>query len=650
MSRIGFLPGTAQAQLTALLLYVGALPVAMSLTLLTDWRTFFIYTMMWPLAMMRSSVWRTCLLVTLIPLALLVLGQLVRPPQASFFMLCVLILSACEQVQDDGRPGAFTFIGVFFPALCVMVLSTNILVFLVLLVSLIFSTGVCTLRMNNMPLSGLRVRWLPILMGLSGSLFFAITAFVLMPRFNVSTLPGFQQEAAFSGVGEELDIGRFSDVIENGEDAFRAFVSGPMTSQDLYWRVHVLTHMQGARWVRAPLANETRSRPNFTARLGAVSTPIEYVVHHVTARPKWHPVLGVPMQADVDAEARLNPQGEFVASRPLSVLRQQVKMRAALDNPFAAELDTHRLIDGQPRLAAWARETYARAGSRREFVRVLLEQFRRGGFTYTLSPPGLGRDDSRKLDQFFFATKQGYCSHYAMAMATALRAAGIPANVVVGYAGGEWNSFGKYYRVRQSDAHAWVEVEMAAGQWQRFDPTQFVPDARLRFGARQQAAATIEYQQGWRGNVARGLQRFDAFVVRLNSDIVLYDEAARQELLSGNVPSWLLSFVTFWLLTSLAFLAPLLLWRMWARRDPLLRLDQRFEGRARKYGISRFVYEGRMDFARRWQANAPEISEEIEACAVLICRMMFAPHSVSKNDSYRRVAGHLRAIGRHRGA
>lgn len=645
------LPGNPHGQMTALLLYAGALPVAATLCLMIDWRAFIAYTLMWLFGLMPRGWKRTGLLLLAIPLVMYGLAQLVRPPQAPYFMLLVLVLSAAEQVQDDGRPGAFNLIGVIFPALCVMVLSTNVFIFLLLLVSVIFYTGVYTLRINGMPLSGLRIRLLPIVVALSGSLFFAIAAFILMPRINPSAIPGFQQEQASSGVGDELDMGRFSDVILNGEDAFRAFLPGPLPQKDLYWRVHVLTQVQGSKWLRAPTADVQRGLPAFTATLGQVARPIDVTIRHAEAAPDWHPVLGVPIEASVDAGSRLNPEGEFVKLRRISVLDQQIAMRSALDNPFAVDLVSLPLLSGQPRLTAWAQETYARLGSREAFVREVLTRFATGGYAYTLTPPRLDGPDDRKIDRFFFDTLRGYCSHYAMAMAGALRAAGIPANVVIGYHGGEWNSYGNYYRVRQSDAHAWVEVEMAPGRWQRFDPTQIVPDAQAQFSSRQIAATTIEQQEGWRGELARTLQRVDAFIVRLNSDIVLYDEEARQELLEGTVLGRLISFGTFWLFGTLAFIVPILLIRWYMRRDPFVRLDQRFFALAKKHGLERPLHEGRMDFAARWQDVKPDLAAPIEASAQLICDMLFSGQARSKQELTRlrrQLAEHLRVIARHK--
>jgi protein-glutamine gamma-glutamyltransferase len=113
-----------------------------------------------------------------------------------------------------------------------------------------------------------------------------------------------------------------------------------------------------------------------------------------------------------------------------------------------------------------------------EMVAAALELFRTGGFVYTLRP---GAMDVDIVDQFLFATRQGYCEHYSSAMAFLLRAAGVPVRVVVGYQGGEENPMGGYLIVRQSDAHAWVEV-WVDGRWLRVDPTSVVAPQRLVTG------------------------------------------------------------------------------------------------------------------------------------------------------------------------
>src|SRR5690606_10098556 len=82
-------------------------------------------------------------------------------------------------------------------------------------------------------------------------------------------------------------------------------------------------------------------------------------------------------------------------------------------------------------------------------------------------------------DEFLFDTRAGFCEHYASAFAVMLRAAGLPARVVTGYQGGEYNAIGGYYIVRQSDAHAWTEVWLEDEGWVRIDPIAVVAPERL---------------------------------------------------------------------------------------------------------------------------------------------------------------------------
>ena len=83
------------------------------------------------------------------------------------------------------------------------------------------------------------------------------------------------------------------------------------------------------------------------------------------------------------------------------------------------------------------------------------------------------------MDIFLFETRKGFCEHYATAFAFLMRAAGIPARVVVGYLGGTLNQYGGYLLVRQSHAHAWCEVWVQDKGWLRVDPTAAVAPGRL---------------------------------------------------------------------------------------------------------------------------------------------------------------------------
>jgi transglutaminase-like putative cysteine protease len=74
-----------------------------------------------------------------------------------------------------------------------------------------------------------------------------------------------------------------------------------------------------------------------------------------------------------------------------------------------------------------------------------------------------------------FVLREGYCNYYASAMAMMLRAQGVPARVVSGYAQGDYEEESKSYRVRASNAHTWVEVYFPNYGWIQFEPTAALP-------------------------------------------------------------------------------------------------------------------------------------------------------------------------------
>ena len=100
----------------------------------------------------------------------------------------------------------------------------------------------------------------------------------------------------------------------------------------------------------------------------------------------------------------------------------------------------------------------------------LLENFLRSRYTYTLDvqPVPAGQDATR---WFLFDRQTGHCEYYASSIALLARSVGIPARVVTGYIASDYNPVTEQYTVRESNAHAWTEAEIAPGQWRIFDGT-----------------------------------------------------------------------------------------------------------------------------------------------------------------------------------
>lgn len=95
-------------------------------------------------------------------------------------------------------------------------------------------------------------------------------------------------------------------------------------------------------------------------------------------------------------------------------------------------------------------------------------------FQYTLDIPPLPGE--HPMNAFFTQIRRGHCELFASAMALAVRSLGIPARVVSGYVGGEWDSQSRSYIVREGMAHLWVEVLFLNYGWVPFDPSP-IPDS-----------------------------------------------------------------------------------------------------------------------------------------------------------------------------
>ena len=108
-------------------------------------------------------------------------------------------------------------------------------------------------------------------------------------------------------------------------------------------------------------------------------------------------------------------------------------------------------------------------------------------YTYSLDASQNRDLDLDPIEDFVANHRSGHCEYFASALTLMLRSHNIPARLVVGYRGGDFNTVGSYYIVRQLHAHAWVEAYLPPeaipaddrdpsddyryGAWLRLDPT-----------------------------------------------------------------------------------------------------------------------------------------------------------------------------------
>jgi transglutaminase-like putative cysteine protease len=307
----------------------------------------------------------------------------------------------------------------------------------------------------------------------------AVLLFVLFPR-----LPGpfwgiTAGESARTGLGDEMTPGDISDLSVSGEVAFRVRFSGEMPPPaQRYWRGPVLHEFDGRSW-RRPRAQAFPSQP-----VTYLGEPVEYqITLEPTDRP-WILALDIPAEWP-EREAFRTYDFQLVAPRPLSEvssfrLRSYPRFLAGVELPKSLRRKGLQLPEeGNPRSRALAGELAARHGDPQAIAQAMLQMFREQPFVYTLDPPKLAED---AMDEFLFETRRGFCEHYASAFTLVMRAAGVPARVVTGYQGGDFNPMGGYLIVRQSDAHAWSEIWIEGRGWVRVDPTAAVAPERIERG------------------------------------------------------------------------------------------------------------------------------------------------------------------------
>lgn len=103
-------------------------------------------------------------------------------------------------------------------------------------------------------------------------------------------------------------------------------------------------------------------------------------------------------------------------------------------------------------------------------------------YRYTLRP-GMVQDGENEIETFLFERKTGYCTHFASSAVMILRTLGIPARLAQGYMiSGYRVNANKKTSVRDSNAHAWVELYIDDDGWVPVDFTPSSTDAGVLAG------------------------------------------------------------------------------------------------------------------------------------------------------------------------
>lgn len=317
------------------------------------------------------------------------------------------------------------------------------------------------------------------------SLPFVILIFLLFPRMGpLWSVPLVSSEAR-SGLSDSMRPGDISSLAQSDERVFRAVFGGEAPPhRERYWRGLILDYLDGETWrqsIQEP--GSPLSRPAVDGGAGDPGAD-EYDVLMEPSDRRWAYALeGSEPASDNVYKA---DAGLIRFRRPADT---PVRYRLRLgdhdsSSPVLSPEERRRYLQlpatGNPRARHLAR-SLAQNMTDAQIIAELLERFRRQPYFYTLRPPPM---PVNSVDALLFDEQRGFCAHYASATAFVLRAAGIPARIVMGYQGGEPGG-GDYFIVRQYDAHAWVEAWVEGRGWVRVDPTAAIAPVRIESGLRE---------------------------------------------------------------------------------------------------------------------------------------------------------------------
>lgn len=296
-----------------------------------------------------------------------------------------------------------------------------------------------------------------LLLGVAGLLF------LILPRVQSPAMEPGASPDAHIGFSDQVALGDLGALLDNQRPVLR--IQGlPNTEEMQYFRGVALDYFDGQTWSRS-----VTSQPVVMDERQVSQGSIQ-----VFAEPEAKGIVFTtgPVDAVQSAFGRLERDAND--NWFLSGVQGSVQYTLALNRneALAGPDDAARYLQLPEEIdrsvLQLATEMGADVGTPTERAEVIQSWFSQA-FTYTRVPE---KDaEGAPLQEFLLRSRRGHCEYFASGAAILLRSQGIPARVVTGFLGGEFNQAGQYWLVRQEHAHAWVEFVDASGRWARLDTT-----------------------------------------------------------------------------------------------------------------------------------------------------------------------------------
>ncbi len=270
---------------------------------------------------------------------------------------------------------------------------------------------------------------------------------------------------AASGFSPSLDPARIQSLQLDPAVAFRAQIRGPqLAPAKMYWVGAILWQDDGGvHWQPGQVTADCTRVPQAVWQQKILLSPGHHSYLFALTSPA-RVESGLPLERSASGLRLRSPQDEALRYTAWSgvgdVCFSSEQRHAALQlpdkiNPQILQLATH-----------------LRGATPEQTTQRILSWLRGPSFHYSLQTPA-AYPHGQSLADFLLHSHSGFCEYYAAGLATLLRLDGVPARVVVGYHGGQYDALGDFWVVRQSMAHAWVQAWLG-GQWVLLDATPAV--------------------------------------------------------------------------------------------------------------------------------------------------------------------------------
>ncbi len=459
--------------------------------------------------------------------------------------------------------------------------------------------------------------------------------FVLTPRLGPLWAVPNPAATAKTGMSDTMSPGDFNQLMSSNEPAFRVtFLEGNPTPPQLYWRGLVLSRFDGRTWHQSHsqmLSTNLRwtsiSASEILQNIDVIGGNFRYEVIIEPSHRPWVYALAAPLQWDGELglgyELRLQhrlPITQRMQYNVSSATAYRYQVDGLAD--WQREQELGLPLQRNPQTLQLAQRWLAEAGSPEAYIDKVLQYYREH-FTYTLQPDLLGE---HSVDEFLLTTRRGFCEHFSSSFVVLMRAAGIPARVVVGYQGGNFNPSENYWLVRQRDAHAWAEVWLAGQGWVHIDPTAAVAPERIERGIdyslNDADSRLLGNALARRSNLVNQLAMYwDAVDYNWTRWVLSYNSTRQQQLLG----SWFDDFnsrkLIGWLSFAVGFIAVGWLWLLYRGRRmfrfPADRYYLRYAQKLARVSLARASGETPHQYAQRVSIARPDLKAEVQAITTL---------------------------------